>query len=228
LSDRYKDVNLAEPDLIMGLHKDIERDTQADGIQDTREVDIEVFIRKAFTTDPRLGCELLFRRYYTNLCNHAIRFVHSKEVAEDIVSDVFAVFWQKRTYEIIEISYRSYLYKAVRHRAYNHLKLELENSDSIEQASEVSAIEQLPDEILHYEELHQKIDRIIQQLPPQCRKAYLLKRVEGKKYDEIAEEMKITQKAVEALVSRALVKLRTGLQEFWYMLILLIMLNAVA
>lgn len=188
--------------------------------QDPREVDDELFIRKVFESNPQKGCELLFRRYYTNLCNHAIRFVHSKEVAEDIVGEIFAVFWQKKLHEQIKISYRSYLYKSVRHRSYNHLKMQAERSDSLESVYQASSEEQLPDEVLHYTELHQKVERIIQQLPPQCRRAYLMKRVEGKKYDEIAAEMKVSNKAVEALVSRALARLRQGLQEDWFLLML--------
>lgn len=197
-----------------------ETEIRAGGSKDIREVDDELFIRKMFGSDPQRGCELLFRRYYTNLCNHAIRFVHSKEVAEDIVGDIFAVFWQKKIYEQIEVSYRSYLYKSVRHRAYNHLKIRVERTDSLEMAYHTTSGDQLPDEMLHYTELHQKVERIIQQLPPQCRRAYLMKRVEGKKYDEIASEMSVSVKAVEALVSRALARLRQGLQDDWLLLLL--------
>jgi hypothetical protein len=46
--------------------------------------DDEFLLRKEFESNPEKGFELLFRRYYVNLCNHAIRFVHSKEAAEDI------------------------------------------------------------------------------------------------------------------------------------------------
>jgi RNA polymerase sigma-70 factor (ECF subfamily) len=78
-----------------------------------------------------------------------------------------------------------------------------------------------PDEMLQYTELHQKIESIIRDLPPQCRKAYILKRIEGKKYHEIASELKISSKAVEAPVSRALTRLREGLSPHWILLILL-------
>jgi RNA polymerase sigma factor (sigma-70 family) len=78
-----------------------------------------------------------------------------------------------------------------------------------------------PDEELQYTELHQKIENIVMDLPPQCRKAYILKRVEGKKYHEIAAELKISSKAVEALVSRALIRLRKELSQHWTLLILL-------
>ncbi len=183
--------------------------------------DDELLIRRAFGEDAQKGCELLFRRYNSNLCNHAIRFVHSKEAAEDIVAEIFAVFWQNRIYDKITYSYRAYLYKAVRLRSYNYLKLEMLRPEGLGKKMEaVSADIMTPDQELQYTELHQKIERIIQQLPPQSRKAYLLKRVEGKKYDEIAHELQISSKAVEALVSRALSKLRSHLQGEWFLWLL--------
>lgn len=163
------------------------------------------------------GCALLFRRYYTNLVNHAVRFVYSKEVAEDLVAEVFTVFWQDRTFEHITTSYRAYLYKAVRHRSYNYLRWELRESDSLESADKQPIPTALqPDQVLHYSELHQKIESIIQTLPPQCQRAFLLSRIEGKKYTEIAQEMKITNSAVEKLLIRAISRLRQDLKADWF------------
>jgi len=177
----------------------------------------EYLIREAFGHDPKKGCELLFRKYYTNLCNHAIRFVHSGEVAEDIVSEVFAAFWQNRAFELITTSYRAYLYKSVRNRAYNHLKWELNRTSPIELiTAPFVAQAHNPYEALQYSELHQQIERIVQEMPPQCRKAYLLKRIEGKTLEEIAAELQITPKSVEALITRAIARLRNGLKDSWF------------
>jgi RNA polymerase sigma-70 factor (family 1) len=183
--------------------------------------DDEVLLRNQFEQNPEKGCELLFTRYYVNLCNHAIRFVHAREVAEDIVSEIFTSFWQNQTYLTISCSYRAYLYTAVRHRAFNYLKWQLKYPHSAEQQV-YSAGNPGPDEVLQYTELSQKIEHIVGNLPPQCRQAYILKRVEGKKYDEIAQELKISRKAVEALVSRALNRLRKELAAHWVLLLLLI------
>jgi RNA polymerase sigma-70 factor (ECF subfamily) len=191
----------------------------------TITTDDERLVRETFSLDPREGCALLFSRYYENLCSHAIRFVHSKEIAEDIVSELFTFFWQNRVFEQVTSSYRAYLYKAVRHRAYNHLKWQMHRTDSLDSVTTpLMSLTVSPDEAMQYTELHQKVEHIIQQLPPQCRRAYLLKRVEGKKYDEIALELRISAKAVEALVSRALAKLRKELKENWFLCIQLIML----
>lgn len=177
----------------------------------------EYLIREMFGREPQKGCELLFRKYYTNLCNHAIRFVHSREVAEDIVSEVFAAFWQSRTFELITTSYRAYLYKSVRNRSYNYLKWDLNRTSPMETLTVPFAAHALnPCEALQYNELYQQVERIVQEMPPQCRKAYLLKRVEGKTLEEIATELQITPKSVEALITRAIARLRNGLKDSWF------------
>lgn len=191
--------------------------------QDGSEIKIisdEYFIVKTFTESPPKGFDLLFRKYYTNLCNHAIRFVYSKEIAEDIVAEVFTNFWQNKVYQNITTSYRSYLYTSVRYRAYNTIKLEinrttnLENNDFDFQNSDNSVVLQ-PDEILHFHELTKRLDVAIQHLPQQSRKAFQLNRLEGKKYSEVAVEMEITVSAVERLISRALAKIREELKSEW-------------
>lgn len=191
--------------------------------QDGSEIKIisdEYFIVNTFNESPKKGFDLLFRKYYTNLCNHAIRFVYSKEIAEDIVAEVFTNFWQNKVYENITTSYRSYLYTSVRYRAYNSIKIEinrttnLENNDLDNQFSDNSAVLQ-PDEILHFHELTKRLDIAIQHLPQQSRKAFQLNRLEGKKYTEVATEMEITVSAVERLISRALAKIRDELKSEW-------------
>lgn len=188
--------------------------------EETKVISEEYFIEKTFVESPQKGFELLFRKYYTNLCNHAIRFVYSKEMAEDIVAEVFTNFWQNKVYENITTSYRSYLYTSVRYRAYNTIKNEINRTTNLEnnefdfQYSDSSVVLQ-PDEILHFHELTKKLETSIQNLPQQSRKAFQLNRLEGKKYTEVALEMQITVSAVERLISRALAKIRQELKSEW-------------
>lgn len=74
------------------------------GTEATKIIDAEVLLRETFNTDPRQGCSLLFRLYYSSLCSHVIRFVYSKQVAEDIVGDVFCRFWDARIFQKINTS----------------------------------------------------------------------------------------------------------------------------
>ncbi|HEV7381588.1 MAG TPA: RNA polymerase sigma-70 factor, partial [Dyadobacter sp.] len=66
------------------------------GQQPTREVDTALFIKAAFEESPSKGLELLFRRFYKPLCSHAVRFVYSRQIAEDLVSEVFFQFYRTR------------------------------------------------------------------------------------------------------------------------------------
>jgi len=86
--------------------------------------DSELFLRKAFEQEPRKGFELLFRQYYTPLCSHAVRFVYSRQLAEDLVSEVFYQFYRSEAYRNVRSSYISYLFTAVRNEAFTHLKKE--------------------------------------------------------------------------------------------------------
>jgi RNA polymerase sigma-70 factor (ECF subfamily) len=181
---------------------------------DFKIIDEEVLIKRTFDTDPKAGCEILFQKYYTILCSHAVRFVYSREVAEDIVSEIFCKFWSDRIYETINISFRAYLFKAVRFSAYNYIRWELSRknksvgTENLETA--VSALK--PEQVMLYDELAAEIEHIINELPHQCKNVFLLSRFENKKYSEIAAELNISMKAVEAHISKALDILRKTLK----------------
>ncbi|WP_051398120.1 RNA polymerase sigma-70 factor [Runella limosa] len=175
--------------------------------------DNELFIRQAFLENPSKGCALLFRRYHKMLCSHAVRFVYSKDIAEDLVSDVFCRFWKTKAYETVTSSYRLYLFRSVRNEALNYLRWEFKETENIELAEyRESPRSQQPDHATQYEEVVKKVEDLVNTLPPQCQKVFLMSRFEGKKYQEIADEMAISLKTVEAHLGKALSIMRNGLK----------------
>ena len=62
------------------------------------------------------------------------------------------------------------------------------------------------------DELSEEINRTIDNLPAQCKKVFMLSRFENRKYSEIATELGISIKAVEAHISKALETLRAKLK----------------
>jgi RNA polymerase sigma-70 factor (ECF subfamily) len=181
---------------------------RADGAE-TRIIDSEVLLKKVFDGDPREGCAMLFRLYYSPLFSHAIRFVHSRPVAEDIVAEVFCGFWGDQIFEKISTSYRAYLFKAVRHRAYNYVKFELARKSRNDGSQSPGSY--TPNDILEYDELYQLLEDTINKLPQQCKKAFVLSRMENKRYHDIAIELGVSVKAIEGHISRALRVLRMKL-----------------
>jgi RNA polymerase sigma-70 factor (ECF subfamily) len=181
---------------------------------ETRIIDSEVLLQRTFDTDPRQGCSLLFRLYYAPLCSHAIRFVYSKQVAEDIVAEVFCRFWDNEIFLRIDTSYRAYLFKSVRHSAYNYVKFEL-SKKSPREKYEIDQASSCPDEILQYDELYHLLEETINALPQQCKKVFVLSRMENKRYNDIAKELDISVKAIEAHISKALRILRKKINDDW-------------
>lgn len=179
-------------------------------IQYAKVIDNEQIVRIAFEKSTSEGFEALFRLYYEALYSHALRFVYTKEKAEDIVCDVFHDFWRSDSYLSLQNTYRAYLYAAVRNRAYTYIRYELKEEKKLSgsESSEHLPAGNSPESLMEYDELHQRIDRAIQQLPPQCQRVFLLSRFEGKKNKEIADSLDLSIKTVEAHMAKALSQLR--------------------
>lgn len=179
-------------------------------------VDAEIMIRRCFETDRLKGCELLFKRYYQPLCSHAVRFVYSRAVAEDIVMEVFSRFWQNEIYKAVNTSYRAYLFTTVRHAAFAYLKSEFGREQPIVLTWEAdSELEHpsTPQQLLQYHELHDKIQEILSGVPPQSRKVFVMSRFEGKKNQVIAEELNLSTKTIEGHITKVLSIMRRSLRE---------------
>lgn len=177
----------------------------------------DAMLKQVVKEDPQKGFELIFRRYYQPLCSHAIRFVYSRQAAEDIVSEVFYQFWHKKLYEKVGGSYHSYLYVAVRNKAYNHaraafgeqaLKEEPDADDTVPEHAN-------PETIFLYDELFSTIAETVNAFPPQCRRVFMLSRYEGKKNSEIASTLDIKIKTVEAHMMKALALLKKSVHDYF-------------
>ena len=169
--------------------------------------DTEQLLRHAFALNPRQGYELLFRRFYRPLCSHAVRYVYAKEVAEDIVSDVFLNVWRNRVYESVSTTFQAYLFGAVRNRVLNYLRDHaLRQPTNVRTADE--AIADDPQQILQYTELQARIQATVTGLPPQCQRVFMLSRFEGRTHAQIAGQLGISVKTVETHLTKALATLR--------------------
>jgi RNA polymerase sigma-70 factor (family 1) len=180
------------------------------------ELDDELFIRKALESNLRLGVELLYKRYFQPMCTHAVKFVGSREVAEDLVSEIFFQFYSNKTFLEITTSYRLYLFRTVRNRAYNYLRWDLSRkADLTEAFQKPNPDEQQPDQISQFEELYHDLEEAVNKLPIERRRIYLMQKFEGKKYREIADELHLSVKTVDVQLNRANQYIRNLLKDKW-------------
>lgn len=186
--------------------------------------DNEILSRMA--NDEVEAYELLFYRFYTPLCQFVLKYTGNEVLSEEIVQETFINFWEKRNGLIIHTSLKSYLYTSVKNSALNYLKSQYArqnfNRDFFDQ-EEISI--NTTQETILFDELQILVQKAIDKLPEKCRIIYLLNRNSGLSYQEIADELGISVKTVEAQMGIALKKLRTYLNFHWDILLIVFLLN---
>ena len=154
----------------------------------------------------------IFDLCYVPLCCYASRYVSSMFIAEEIVSDVMYKIWQNRHSGYRVETFREYLYTATRHTALNYLKQQQNLRKLTDRWAEEfrnELIEETPLDQLITEELQLKINHLMDTLPEQCRKAFMMSRMEDMTYEEIAAQMDISVNTVKYHIKTALQKLRS-------------------
>jgi RNA polymerase sigma-70 factor (ECF subfamily) len=187
--------------------------------------DEELFLKRIFDENPEKGVELLYRRYFQPLCSHAMKFIGSKTIAEDLVSEVFYEFYKSKAFSKIQTSFRFYLFRSVRNRAYNFLKSELKMTDYFEEKHDITFSEgENPESISQFEEMYQDVQNAVNTLPIERRKIYLMNRFEGKRYQEIADELKLSVKTIEVQLYRSNKHIRALLKGKWMLSLIILLL----
>lgn len=161
----------------------------------------------------------LFRIYGPRLCSYAYRLTQSRDIAEELVQDVFLNIWAHRDERQIDESVSTYLFRSVRNRAFNYIRHEriarrfVERSTVGYWSSEAQSHES-NEAAITQTEIQVAIQRAIAALPERSREIFLLNREQGMTYANIAEMLDLSVKAVEYHMGRALAFLRRQLVEW--------------
>jgi RNA polymerase sigma-70 factor (ECF subfamily) len=155
----------------------------------------------------------LFILFQPSLLQFAISFTHSKQLSEEIVSDVFIKIWQKRQQldKIENLPY--YLFTAVKNHAINELHKQKKTLSLAldEVAVEFRSLYFDPEQKLISSEMIQRIQISISQLPPRCQLIFKLIKEDGLKYKEVAELLHLSVKTIENQMSLAIKKIGTSI-----------------
>lgn len=155
--------------------------------------------------------DAIFRTWYGPLVGTAERMLRDRAVAEELVQDVMLELWRRRETLAPGSSPQAYLFQATRNRVLNHLRhLKIAQRSEPEIQSE-SAPASSADEAVVAQEVSVAVQHAIQSLPDRCREVFELSRVHGLKYSEIASQLGISVKTVEAQMGKALRTLRERL-----------------
>lgn len=159
----------------------------------------------------------LFVTHYEKLHRYAFTLLKDEATANDAVQSIFTRLWEKQSAIILDEGIKNYLYRSIHNHCLNIIRqgnnrnrYTLYHINSHQNTSFSGG----PENQMLARELQTKIKAATESLPAQCKIVFLKSRDEGKKYTEIAAEMNISIKTVEAQMGKALKILREKLQEY--------------
>lgn len=163
----------------------------------------------------------LVRRYERPIFSLLYRMVRDRELAEDLSQETFVKALNAIESYRPEYKFSSWLFKIANNAAIDHLRrreldtLSLEGSPHAvtPDAMEATALQigdraENPLDIVEAKELGGEIERAIAQLRPEYRACILLRHVDGRAYEEIAEMLDLPLGTVKTYIHRARNELR--------------------
>ncbi len=149
----------------------------------------------------------IFQELYPDMVRIALFYVHDLPIAEDIAQEVFARLWEKQE-KLNSIDHiKSYLTYAVKNRCLNYLE-----HQQVVSRYQQEYVQSLSEED-STEEFIQTVQTFLTQLPEKRRKILEMSIVEGKSYQEIADQESISINTVKDHIKKAYAFLRENIQQ---------------
>jgi len=163
--------------------------------------------------EDQVSYQKIFFHFFLPLKSFSYSIIKSKELAEEIVSDALIEIWAKRK-QLAEITdLKMYLYVSVRNASLRKLHQNKKAfTFSLDEVNvEFTSAYENAETILLNQELSQKIDAAIQQLPQRCKIIFKLAKEDKLKYKEIALLLNISVKTIDHQLSIAVKKIASTL-----------------
>ena len=151
-----------------------------------------------------LNITALYQLYRHELVNYLFRMVNCYETAQDLVQESYLVLARTASVEVINQP-RGFLYRTASNLALDHLR----HSKVVLRHVEVVATNDEPEQASTETEISKAqwralLNAAIAELPPRCRDAFILHKIHGLSYREVAERLAISESAVEKHIAKGL------------------------
>ncbi|MBE9583237.1 RNA polymerase sigma-70 factor [Mucilaginibacter sp. JRF] len=183
--------------------------------------DIELLNR--LQNSDRQAFNLLYHRYFAKLYSVAYKRVKSREIVEEIIQELFTMIWIKRMEITVERAFSSYIFTAVKYMVFKYYRGEQVKRNYTENTrSRYIDIDNYTQDIIVFDELNKCFEAALKELPAKSGHVFRLSRKEHKSNKEIAQQLNITEKAVEYHITKSLAQLRIHLKDFAPLLFILL------
>lgn len=187
----------------------------------TGQIDQDELLLKLLKAGDQFAFEKLFKANYNRIFGFCERFIDDSEAIRNVALEAFVNLWSNREKIVKPGGIYAFLYTFARSGCLNYLrnrKNEKKFFDrrlhELESQLNIEVLTSFDFSSLEFTELEQLIIDSVSELPEKCRLVFIKSRYEGKSNNEIAKEMIISEKSVEAHITRALKFLRLKLSDY--------------
>lgn len=153
----------------------------------------------------------LYRLYRHELTNHLYRMVNCYDTAQDLAQESYLILARSASVAVIDQP-RGFLYRTASNLALDHLR----HNKVVSRHAELAAAIDEPKHASTETEIAKKqwralLAQTVDELPPRCRDAFILHKIHGLSYREIAHRLGVSESAVEKHITKGLLHCRNRL-----------------
>jgi RNA polymerase sigma-70 factor, ECF subfamily len=184
--------------------------------------DLDYYWQKTHKKGDLKAFEWIYKSTFQKLCFHAFQITGDQFLSEEIVQEVLVKLWNDRTHIIIKGNLKPYLYQTVHNLAINKLIQQKTQKFSINKPVSNEIWQLVADnysynaflvEKLEAAETETIIDKVVEELPTQCREIFRSSKYDNKSNEEIATHLNISVHTVRTQIYRALEKIKDALEK---------------
>ncbi len=163
-----------------------------------------------------LAFNAIYLRYFPLLFIYACKIIPDEDEVKDILQEVFVSLWTKEKAEV-QISFRSYLYTAVRYKIFDHIDKQKVRKGYVDSFQDfIEHGECFTDHYILEKELRHQIEKEVHKLPKKMREIFVLSREGHQSYEEIAQHTNVSLNTVRKQISNALKIMRSKLASIFF------------
>ena len=158
--------------------------------------------------------ECVYKYFLKPLHLYAITMLKDEDIAKGMVQNIFLKLWERKETLNFSGSLQAYLYGAVYHECLNYIRHEKVKGSHRDHIANTMNNKTASDNGMELTDLKEKLQQALNELPEKCRTIFQLSRFEDLKYREIADQLGISVKTVEAQMGKALKIMRYKLIDY--------------
>ncbi|MBE9586431.1 RNA polymerase sigma-70 factor [Mucilaginibacter sp. JRF] len=158
--------------------------------------------------------EQLYEEHWSKVYAICYNNLRDSEAARELVQDIFRSLWERRD-ELQLTDAGRYLVRAAKLKTFEYIRNKVNQQKHLDiKMQTVNTTVNCTEQQVLYNELKSQVNTLVDTLPPQCKRVYKLSREQGLSNRDIAEQLLISERAVEYHITKALGVLKMSLSAF--------------